>query len=133
MRPRHLGTAAGVLLLPVLLAACDSTARQDGAAHVAGRFAAAVDAGDGATACGLLTERARESVTGATDATCAAAVLNVHEQHGSARGVSVWGDAAEVRVGTDVIFLLRVNKRWLVSAAGCTRQPSAPYKCDVDG
>jgi len=119
--------ASPLLLVATLgLAACGTRARENGAAAVAERFVAAVSGRDGATACGLLTQQARESVSGATDVTCADGVLNAHEQ-GSTVG------QAEVRIGADVIFLLHLDSGWFVSAAGCTPRPSAPYQCDVDG
>jgi hypothetical protein len=121
------------LLLGMGLAGCSTRAREHDASEVAARFVAAVSARDGAAACALLTERARESVSGATDATCADAVLNVEEDGSAVRRVEVWGDAAQVRVGTDVIFLQRLRAGWFVSAAGCEPRPSAPYNCDVDG
>jgi hypothetical protein len=121
------------LLLGMGLAGCSTRAREHDAGEVAARFVGAVTARDGAVACALLTERARESVSGATDTTCADAVLNVEEDGSAVRRVEVWGDAAQVRVGIDVIFLQRLHTGWSVSAAGCQPRPSAPYKCDVDG
>jgi hypothetical protein len=126
--------ASPLLLLAALgLAACGTRAREDGAATVAGRFVASVSGHDGASACRLLTDPARESVSGATDVACAAAVLNVQERGTAVGKVEVWGDAAQVRIGTDVIFLVHLRAGWFVSAAGCTPRPGAPYKCDVDG
>jgi hypothetical protein len=126
--------ASSLLLVATLgLTACGTRAREYGAAAVAERFVAAVSGHDGATACGLLTQQARESVSGATDVTCADAVLNVHEQASTVGKVEVWGDAAQVRIGVDVIFLVHLHTGWFVSAAGCTPRPSAPYQCDVDG
>ena len=126
--------ASLVLLVATLgLTACGTRAREYGAAAVAERFVAVVSGHDGATACGLLTQQARESVSGATDVTCADAVLNVHEQGSTVGKVEVWGDAAQVRIGVDVIFLVHLHTGWFVSAAGCAPRPSAPYQCDVDG
>ena len=48
-------------------------------------------------------------------------------------GIQVWGDAAQVRIGADVIFLRRQQAGWQVRAAGCTPQPGTAYDCDVDG
>jgi hypothetical protein len=115
------------------LAGCSTSAEKHDAGDVAARFVAAVSARDGAAACGLLSEPARESVSGATDASCAEAVLNVDEHRSPVHGVKVWGDAAQVRIGTDVVFLVHLHTGWRVVAAGCKPQPGAPYKCDVDG
>jgi hypothetical protein len=119
------------------MSACGSPERGE-VSDVAVRFVRAVGTGHGAAACALLTSTARSSVSGATDISCATAVLNVHEQKGdeatlTARGVQVWGDTAQVRVGGDVIFLRRQKAGWQVRAAGCTREPGTSYQCDVDG
>jgi hypothetical protein len=133
MRVTPLGVSPLLLLATLGLTACGTRARENGAVAVAERFVAAVSGRDGAKACGLLTQQARESVSGATDVTCADAVLNVHEQGSTVGKMEVWGDAAQIRVGADVIFLLHLHTGWFVSAAGCTPRPSAPYNCDVDG
>jgi hypothetical protein len=61
------------------------------------------------------------------------AVLGVRAHADRVSGVQVWGDAAEVRFGSDVLFLRLVSGHWRVSAAGCTRQPVGPYDCKVGG
>jgi hypothetical protein len=133
MRVMPLGASPLLLLATLGLTACGTRARENGAVAVAERFVAAVSGRDGAAACGLLTQQARESVSGATDVSCADGVLNVQEQGSTVGQVEVWGDAAQVRIGADVIFLLHLHTGWFVSAAGCTPRPSAPYQCDVDG
>ena len=133
MRLMTLGLSVGLMVAAIVVAGCSTSAGKHDAADVAARFVAAVSAGDGAVACGLLTEQARESVSGATDASCAEAVLNVDEHGGPVHRVAVWGDAGQVRIGTDVVFLVHLRTGWRVSAAGCQPQPRAPYKCEVDG
>lgn len=132
---RHGPLRLSILAVPLGLAltACSPAAQDDDAAKVAGRFVSAVADRDGTTACTLLTEQARESVIGATDAKCGDAVLNVQEQGTALHRVQVWGDAAQVRIGSDVVFLMHLRSGWFISAAGCTPQTAAPYKCDVDG
>jgi hypothetical protein len=132
----HLMRLSVSVCLPVtaiVLVGCGTSAGKHDAGDVAARFVAAVSARDGAAACGLLTEQARESVSGATEASCAEAVLNVDEHSSPVHKVEVWGDAAQVRIGTDVVFLVHLRTGWRVIAAGCKPQPAAPYKCDVDG
>jgi hypothetical protein len=122
-----------LLLAGLGLSACSPTSRESSAAKVAARFVAAIGSQDGAAACALLTEPARESAAGATDATCAEAVVNVDEHGTTVHRVQVWGDSAQVRIGTDVVFLLHLRAGWRVAAAGCQRQPRGPYQCDVEG
>jgi hypothetical protein len=94
-------------------------------------FAAALVRGDGSAACGLLTPSARSSVGGATDAKCEEAILNLQEGGEDPGASQVWGDAAQVRVGDDVLFLRRIGGKWLVAAAGCEPQSTGPYECKV--
>jgi hypothetical protein len=61
------------------------------------------------------------------------AITSIDEQGVTVSGVQVWGDAAQVRVGGDVVFLRRISGEWLVSAAGCQPQPKRPYDCKVAG
>jgi hypothetical protein len=96
-------------------------------------FVNAVRNGDGGAACGLLTDQARSSIAGALDVSCPHAVTHVVERSGAVRGVQVWGDAAQVRIGSDVVFLRLISGQWLVSAAGCTKQLKGPYDCTVGG
>lgn len=121
-------------LAAAALAGCGGPAGGSaGAGDAAARFAVAVSAGDGDTACALLTPRARESVTGATDEVCADVITSLDESGSEAAGVQVWGDAARVEVGGDTLFLLHSAEGWLVDAAGCEPTSDGPYNCAVEG
>src|SRR5689334_5964116 len=110
-----------VLAAPALalVAACGTPHRDDVAA-AAQRFVRAVNAHDGAAACALLTPQAANSAAGATDQSCAQAVLNVDESGTAIHGVQVWRDAAQVHIGSDTLFLRRLPGGWRIAAAGCT-------------
>jgi hypothetical protein len=123
---------ATAVLLPVL-SGCSGTPHRSAVTAAARAFVQHVRAGEGDAACALLTDDARSSVPGATDQTCAKAITNVKEQGSGVGRVAVWGDAAQVRIGTDVVFLRRMAGHWLVSAAGCKPQPDGPYDCEVGG
>ncbi|MEP6852077.1 MAG: hypothetical protein ABJA87_05395 [bacterium] len=99
---------------------------------VAVDFVTAIENRNGKAACALLTDNAAHSVSGATDTSCEQAALNVDESGTAVGEVQVWGDAAQVHVGDDVVFLRR-GDTWQVQAAGCTSDPPGPYDCDVDG
>lgn len=115
------------------LVACSASPSRSEPRDVAVRFVSAVLAKDGATACTLLTKDAQSAAVGATNAKCETAVTNLDEKGTQVRGIQLWGDAAQVRVGTDVIFLRQYDTGWKVRAAGCKKMPHQPYDCDVDG
>ncbi|MDQ2749933.1 MAG: hypothetical protein M3Y44_10510 [Actinomycetota bacterium] len=123
---------SGVVLLFVL-AGCSPAGQGKAAVGVATRFVTAVSRHDGSAACDLLSARARSSASGATDTPCPQAVLNVKENGTQVRGVQIWSDRAQVRIGGDVLFLERFNAGWRVNAAGCKPDPPKPYECDVEG
>jgi hypothetical protein len=113
------------------LCACSGSPHRDVVASAASSFVSALEHKDGAAACRLLTSDTRQSAAGATDTPCAKAVLSVDEQGTAVSSTQVWGDAAQVRIGSDVVFLRQISGRWRVSAAGCTPQPAGPYDCDL--
>ena len=120
-------------MLAAALVGCSATPHESDVTGAARSFVAKLQAGDGAAACALLTDTARNSVPGATGQSCAEAITNVKEQGGAVEGVQVWGDAAQVRIGADVLFLRLSSGEWKVSAAGCKPQPKGPYECEVGG
>lgn len=127
------GAAGVAVALAFTAAGCSASPRRDVVSAAALRFVARLESGDGAGACRLLTKDARSSVTGATNASCADAIKSVKESGRHIGTVQVWGDAAQVRVAGDVLFLRRIGGQWLVTAAGCKPQPPRPYDCDVSG
>jgi hypothetical protein len=130
MRPRLLLLAAFPVIVLVATGCASSPDRRD-VKSAATSFVRAIEAADGPVACKLLTSDARRSATGATDARCADAILSITEQGNTVHAVEVWGDAAQVRIADDVIFLRRISGAWMVSAAGCKPQPQGPYECTV--
>lgn len=129
---RLCGGLIGAALI-LILAGCTPSGSRDAAADVAAQFVDAITRHDGGQACGLLTANARSSASGATDTPCAQAVLNVKENGIDIHAVQIWGDRAQVKVGTDVLFLAHFDTGWRVNDAGCKPQPRAAYACDVDG
>jgi hypothetical protein len=122
-----------VLASSAALSACSAGPHRDAVSATAVSFVSALERKDGAAACQLLTSDAHQSVSGATNIQCAKAILSVDEQGTTVRSVQVWGDAAQVRVGSDVLFLRRMSPGWRISAAGCQAQPKGPYDCEVGG
>ena len=133
MSGRSLPLALAVIMVAGGLAGCAASSQRSEAERVAVDFVTAIEDRNGADACELLTSRAEESVSGATDVACATAVLNIEESGSEVHHVEVWGDAAQVKLGTDTVFLQELPVGWQVRAAGCHSQPGAAYKCDVEG
>jgi hypothetical protein len=67
------------------------------------------------------------------DASCADALAQVRLPGGRVRSVQVWGGGAQVRMDGDTVFLTQTHGGWRVTAAGCTPQGDAPYRCEVAG
>ncbi len=126
------GSLGGGLLIALAATGCAASPHRDVVAAIARSFVSAVERGDGATACRMLTDDAKQSASGAADVPCEKAITSVKE-HGNVlvHGIQVWGDAAQVKVAADVLFLRRISGTWLVNAAGCTAQPKGPYDCTV--
>jgi hypothetical protein len=125
--------ALAVIVLAGGLTGCTDSTQRSEVQRVAVDFVTAIEDRNGADACELLTSEAEESVSGATDVACAVAVLNVEENGAEVRHVQIWGDAAQVKLGSDTVFLRELPDGWQVRAAGCQSQPGAAYKCDVEG
>jgi hypothetical protein len=115
------------------LAGCAANTERAEVQRVAVDFVTAVEDDNGQDACGLLTPEAEQSVSGATDVACSTAVLSIDESGSQVHHTQVWGDSAQVKLGSDTVFLRRLSTGWQVRAAGCRSQPDAAYDCDVEG
>lgn len=127
---RGLLVCVGVLALAT---ACGAAPGTDAVTRTADDWLAAARAKDAMALCRLLTPAAAESaVTG--DETCAQAIGDLDLPAGGPVGqIQVWSDRAQVRAGTDTLFLTEVAGGWRVSAAGCTARGGRPYDCEVSG
>jgi hypothetical protein len=130
---RRVPLALAVIAVAAGLTGCAGSPQRSDVQGVAVHFVTAIEDRNGAEACALLTPDAEESVSGATHVACDTAVLNVDESGAVVRHVQVWGDAAQVKVGSDTVFLQDLPDGWQVRAAGCRFQPGAAYHCDVEG
>lgn len=133
MTGRSLPLTLAVLAFSGALAGCVSGAERSEAQAIAVEFVSAIQDRNGSDACSLLTSEAEKSVSGATDVPCATAVLTLEEHGARLHDTQIWGDAAQVKLGSDTVFLRRLPTGWLVRAAGCQSQPGAAYDCDVEG
>ena len=133
MSGRSLPVALTVIVLAAGLSGCTASTERPGVQQVAIQFVTAIEDHNGQAACDLLTSDAEQSVSGATDVSCPTAVLNIDESGSEVHHLQVWGDAAQVKLGSDTVFLQELPAGWQVRAAGCQSQPGAAYNCDVRG
>ncbi len=133
MTGRSLPLALAVIASAGALAGCASSTERSRVQAVAVEFVNAVEDRNGSAACALLTSEAEKSASGATDVPCATAVLTLQEDGNQLHGTQVWGDAAQVKLGSDTVFLRRLPTGWLVRAAGCQPRSGVAYDCDVEG
>src|SRR4051812_32574377 len=95
LRSTRSSIAAVAACLAVLGCAsgCGTASNNNDVSGAVEKFISALQSQDGQRACDLLTDRARESASGATDQSCAQAILSVQEQPSPVSGVQVWGDS----------------------------------------
>ena len=128
LRVRQLLVA--LLMLPGL--GCASA--EQPAAMQAGRwFQAAMAAGDTAGACALLSDEARGNLEAASATPCTAALARLTLTGDAPQSIEVWGDNAQIRTESGVVFLARFSTGWKVTAAGCQPRGDSPYDCQVEG
>jgi len=123
-----------VTALPVGLLVSGCTPAGEAAARIAGdRFQTALRGDDLTGACQLFSEEARGNLESASGQPCSAALADWHLPTGTASSIEVWGDNAQVRLETGVLFLAKFRAGWKVTAAGCEPRPDMPYDGAVEG
>jgi hypothetical protein len=126
------------VLLALAVAALPGCAAAGGrgraAADVATRLLTAVQGKDGAAACALLAPDTASEVEQSGGKPCPEAILDEDLPGPSAvTGTAVYGQWAQVRIGTDTVFLGAFRGGWRVVAAGCKSRGDRPYDCEVQG
>jgi hypothetical protein len=131
----------GLVLLAVAATAvagvgCSSAERAPDAAGVAERFHAALEDGDGATACRQLAPETRSKLEQQEQRPCMEAILEL-ELPGAATAeeTSVYVTTASVSLARGGrTFLDEFEDGWKISAAGCVATgPDRPYHCELEG
>jgi hypothetical protein len=89
--------------------------------------------GDPATRCTLLAPATVSALEFAESAACTDAIGPLAPPGGPVLSAEVWGDAAQVHLTGDTMFLTRTSAGWKVAAAGCVPRGDAPYECRVEG
>jgi len=90
--------------------------------------------GDGADACALLNDAARESVMEQTGASCADGIQDLDlDLGGEVTSSQIYSRAAFVEVGDSALFLTVGPHDWVIRAAGCVPNGDRPFDCVIDG
>jgi hypothetical protein len=122
--------AAGMVLL--VTTGCGQPGT-DAVTRTADAWLAAARAKNAAAECRLLTPAAAESAASG-DETCEQALGDLDlPGDGPVEAIQVWSDRAQVKTGTDTLFLTKLSGGWRINAAGCQLQGDEPYDCDVEG
>jgi hypothetical protein len=129
-------TIWGFLVTPAVMACLAGCAASHGesadVAAVARSLFEAVDRHDGRAACAVLAPAAAESLETGNSA-CKDEVTTVGLTGGPISRVQVWGDRAQVRAGSDTVFLAQFGGRgWKITAAGCEPRQDRPYDCEIE-
>lgn len=124
----------GAAIAALLLASACTPAAEPEARAAAEMFQAALRARGDNGACQLLSDEARSNLESAAATSCATALPRLKLPPDPVGEVSVWGDDAQVKVGSDALFLAKFSSGWKVTGAGCSfRSEDMPYDCDVEG
>lgn len=127
-------TLALALAVAALCSGCGNEDDERDAAAAVTQLVEAIDRGDGARACEVLTDEASSALAEATGQTCETEVVKLEVSPSEVVATHVAITSAQVDLtGGDTFFLDETPEGWRVSAAGCEARPGGPYDCQVEG
>ena len=123
--------AIGAAVALLVLTGCSAAPDTGDVSAAAGRFAASTPE----QACGLLAPDTLQRLE-RDRGDCATELARLAlPQQAEVLAVEVDGLSAQARLREEVLFLARFPQGWLVTAAGCSREPGSdpaePYECEV--
>lgn len=121
-----------VLLAAPVLLGC-TPAGQPAALEASRAFQQAVASADPGAACRLLAEETRRNLESASTLPCTEALPRLALPADPPQSVEVWGENAQVRTSSSVLFLAEFAGGWRVTGVGCRWRPDLPYDCTVEG
>jgi hypothetical protein len=125
--PFRAGLVAGTAVAAMAVGGC-ANLQQPEVEQVAATFTRS----DPADRCALLAPATVAALEHDESAPCADALEALDLPGGQVMSSAVWGDAAQVRLTGDTLFLTRTDMGWKVAAAGCVPQGEAPYLCRLE-
>jgi hypothetical protein len=131
---RVIGLAAAVILL-LGLAACGRSSARDDVRAVTERFFAAVESGDGETACEQLSPNTRAELESQEQQDCREAITELQLEGGTVSSLDVFALNAVVELSNgEIAYVDDGAEGWRLSAVGCTPQekpPDRPADCEL--
>jgi hypothetical protein len=133
-----LRAAIGLALAAVAVSGCGQSADRREVRTVAGRFYAAVQGGDGATACAQLSPDTAKELEQQEKKSCAAAVGDLGLSPARVAAVEVYATSAKVDLSNGASAYLDWSASgWQLSAVGCRptegEPKDHPMGCTVQG
>ena len=125
------------LVLAVLAGGCARGDDRDAVEAVTDRFYAALNAGDGETACAQLGSDTRTELESQVRQACAEAVGSLQLEGGAVTRVQVYVTNAKADLDSgETAFLSLTRDGWQLSAVGCTpvgaKPADRPYDCELE-
>jgi hypothetical protein len=124
------------MLALLVLAGCGQSDDRATVRSTTERFLAAVDAKQGAVACGVLASDTRKALESEESKPCPQAIGSVDVSGGPVRHVKVAITSAKVDLaGGESFFLSEEKPGWRISALGCrasTTPTRTPFDCELE-
>ena len=124
------------LAVAVLVGGCGRDADRAEVRTVTDRFYAALDGGDGETACAQLSTDTRTELESQEQKPCPEAVTSLQVEGGAPTRVQVYVTNAKADLESgESAFLSKTPEGWRLAAVGCTPQQGKPadipYDCEL--
>jgi hypothetical protein len=128
---------AVALVLAAMAGGCGRDGDRDDVQAVTDRFYAALEAGDGETACAQLSTDTRTELESQEQEACAEAVGSLEVEGGDLTGVQVYVTNAKADLASgESAFLSYTEDGWRLSAVGCQpvggKPADRPYDCELE-
>jgi hypothetical protein len=132
---RAIGLIAAVILL-LGLAACGRPGAREDVRAVTERFFAAVESGDGETACEQLSPDTRAELESQEQAECRETITKLQLEGGTVSSLDVFALNAVVELSSgETAYVDDGEEGWRLSAVGCTPQEKPvdrPADCELE-
>jgi hypothetical protein len=127
---------AVALVVAAMAGGCTRGGDRDAVQAVTDRFYAALEAGDGETACAQLSTDSRTELESQEQEACAEAVGSLEVEGGDLTRIQVYVTNAKADLASgESAFLSHTEDGWRLSAVGCQpvgKPADRPYDCELE-